>query len=626
MRSRCHLALLGVLVCVLAIGPGRAVAAGPNAVQNLPGCTEHEFPGNDDGSVANVALPFTLDFFGNEYSTVNLNNNGNLTFDNPVSKFTPYDFTVTGEPVIAPLLADVDTRVGSVVTYGTATVNGHTAFCVNWVDVGYFADHVDKTNSFQLLLIDEGPNPGDFVIRMNYDRIAWETGDASNGQGGFGGVSAAAGLSSGDGDPDHFFVFAGSFVNGALLDGGPDALVAGTLDAGGQLGRYDFAVVNAPPTGATLTGLVHAPGGAALGDAPVEICRLPSGPCIARFSNSLGRYRALNLPAGEYEVIGRAPASGPAYGQATAGPVTVSGLSTFTQDVTLAPAPGAPPPGTEITHIGESEDGVPTAYWQEPLTLSTEGCVGATVSYEVVVEGQVVRSGTLAASPPGSGFYSGVVPALYPIHGDAQVSITIDCPSSPDSTIDFGLYIDPSGRVVNAATGAPIAGAEVVLLRSSDPAGPFTQVPSGSAVMSAANRSNPDVTDASGAFGWDVIAGYYKVLATAAGCQQAETAVLSIPPPVTDLRLGLTCGTASVPPGPPAARPAASAAPPPPAEMKKKRHHRKKHKRCRKHAKKKCGHRKHHARPRFGASPADLRPLEVGDGPLLIPAGEAKRG
>jgi len=599
--------LVVCIVSALVLLPAQALAAGSNAVQSLAGCTDHAIAANDDGSEADVALPFVVNFFGNEFSTVNINNNGNVTFAQARGEYTPYDFRVTGEAIIAPFLADVDTRVGSLVTYGTTTVNGHTAFCVDYVDVGYYDEHADKTNSFQMLLIDEGPTAGDFVIRLNYDRIAWETGDASGGHEGFGGTSAAAGFSSGDGDAAHSLVLPGSFANGALLDGGSSALSAGTSNAGGQLGRYNFPVVNSPPTGATLEGLVKAPGGDPLVDAPVEICGpLPAATCIARFTNNLGRYRALNLGAGQYEVTARAPADGPAYGQASAGPKAVNGLGAFTQDVILKPPPGAPPPGTGITHVGESADGVPTVYWEEPLTLSTEGCIGATVSYKIVLEGAAVSTGGLTEAPAGSGAYSGVVPELYPHLGDGRVVITFDCPSSPGETIEFGIYIDPSGMVVDAGTGAPIAGATVTLLRASAENGPFSAVPSGSAVMSAANRSNPDLTDSEGHFGWDVIAGYYKVVATADSCDSAETGVLSIPPAVTDLRIGLTCAAEGGSPGSGSSQPPVAV---PPSGQQVPRKHRNKHahRRCAKHSKhkkKKCRHkkRKHHRALRLGAN------------------------
>jgi hypothetical protein len=65
--------------------------------------------------------------------------------------------------------------------------------------------------------------------------------------------------------------------------------------------------------------------------------------------------------------------------------------------------------------------------------------------------------------------------------------------------------------------------------------------------MSPRNRRNPDRTDASGAFGWDVIPGYYRVTASHADCSAATSRkpalspLLTIPPAVLDLRLRLRC-------------------------------------------------------------------------------------
>jgi hypothetical protein len=120
----------------------------------------------------------------------------------------------------------------------------------------------------------------------------------------------------------------------------------------------------------------------------------------------------------------------------------------------------------------------------------------------------------------------------------------------------FPIYIDPSG-FIRTVDGSPLPGATVTLLRSDLIAGPFTVVPDGSAVMSPMNRRNPDSSEASGHFGWDVIAGFYKVQVVKPGCHapgqpaqpQVETAVMTIPPPVTNLDIRLDC------PGPAAPRP-----------------------------------------------------------------------
>ncbi|MBE9050198.1 PEP-CTERM sorting domain-containing protein [Nostocales cyanobacterium LEGE 11386] len=209
---------------------------------------------NDDGSTGLVDLGFTADFFGLNFTQLYVNNNGNVTFDFPLSSFTPFDLTSTGQQIIAPFFADVDTRnLGSnEVTYGTGVVDGRNAFGVNWIDVGYFPSAADRLNSFQLVLIDRSDTgAGNFDIEFNYDQIEWETGGASGGTDGLGGNSARVGFSNGTGAPGTFFELAGSAVNGAFLDGGPNSLVSNRLNSTVD-GRYLFTARNGtiiiPPT------------------------------------------------------------------------------------------------------------------------------------------------------------------------------------------------------------------------------------------------------------------------------------------------------------------------------------------------------------------------------------------
>jgi Bacterial Ig-like domain (group 3) len=97
---------------------------------------------------------------------------------------------------------------------------------------------------------------------------------------------------------------------------------------------------------------------------------------------------------------------------------------------------------------------------------------------------------------------------------------------------------------VYAQTGegpVPLPGATVTLKQSFDEAGPFAAVPNESTVMSPANRTNPDTTNADGMFGWDVLAGYYTIEASKSGCDSQTTPALDVPPPVSNLELTLTC-------------------------------------------------------------------------------------
>jgi len=225
-----------------------AGAADAAAIRVNPGFDGTAVPRNDDSFVGPVGLGFSIDFYGVPRSTAFVNNNGNITFDQGLSTFTPFNLTSTARQIIAPFFADVDTRsAGEPVRYGQDTVDGRPAFGVNWIDVDYFSSSTAHTNrnSFQLVLIDRSDiNPGDFDFEFNYDQIQWETGQASGGNSsGRGGSSARAGFSNGTGDPGTAFELAGSAINGAFLDGGPNALISNRLNSNVD-GRYVFRVRN----------------------------------------------------------------------------------------------------------------------------------------------------------------------------------------------------------------------------------------------------------------------------------------------------------------------------------------------------------------------------------------------
>ena len=65
----------------------------------------------------------------------------------------------TSSVVIAPFFADIDTRVGNTVEFGTGTLNGHRVFVVNWPGVGCFDQNDSVTDNFQLILIDRPTVP-----------------------------------------------------------------------------------------------------------------------------------------------------------------------------------------------------------------------------------------------------------------------------------------------------------------------------------------------------------------------------------------------------------------------------------------------------------------------------------
>jgi hypothetical protein len=230
----------------------------------IPGALPNTLATGDDASSGPVALniggPGGVHFLGTTATQLFVNTNGNVTFGAALPSFVENGLQLgVGVPIIAPFFADVDTRAGGQVSYGNLTIGGHNAFVVDWSNVGYFLRNADKTNSFQLALIDRSDTgAGNFDIEFNYDRIGWETGDFNGGNDGLGGVSAAVGYSDGQ---FSFFELAGSLENGAFLDGGRLALASHSQGSSGVLGRYDFhvrggAVAAAPEPGSCVLAAV----------------------------------------------------------------------------------------------------------------------------------------------------------------------------------------------------------------------------------------------------------------------------------------------------------------------------------------------------------------------------------
>ena len=209
-------------------------AAEGQAIRTNAGFNSKVLAANDDLSAPLEPMGFTINFFGKSRSSTYVNNNGNITFDSSLATYTPFGLDSTQREIIAPFFADVDTRnpVSKLVTYGQDTVNGHKAFGANYINVGYYASHADKLNSFQVVLIDRSDSgAGNFDLEFNYAKIQWETGDASGGVGGYGGTPAVVGWSNGTGDPGTSYQLPGSLQSGAFLDGGPYALVRQTVNA-----------------------------------------------------------------------------------------------------------------------------------------------------------------------------------------------------------------------------------------------------------------------------------------------------------------------------------------------------------------------------------------------------------
>ncbi len=185
---------------------------------NTLGPNSGVLPLNDDGFSSLIPLSpvfqSALNFNGQSFTGIYVNNNGNVTFENGLSAYTPSTIGADSSlTIIAPFWADVDTRgaFGGHVYWDFDTVRD--SFIVTWDHVGYFNSHSDKLSTFQLELHDTGG--GNFGITFRYGDINWTTGDASGGSGGFGGTITRAGFSSGNG---LYFELPASGNQGSILD------------------------------------------------------------------------------------------------------------------------------------------------------------------------------------------------------------------------------------------------------------------------------------------------------------------------------------------------------------------------------------------------------------------------
>lgn len=200
------------------------------------------FAGNDDQSVGPVSLGMDLNFFGNTFNSAYVNNNGNITFTQALGTYTPFQITGGSLAMLAPFFADVDTRVGETVKYGTGVINGRNVFGVNWIDVGYFSQRTDLLNSFQLIIVDRSDTgAGNFDFEFNYDSIQWETGNASGGVNGFGGSPARAGWTNGAGTYEEIV---GSGVSSAFIDTNADTGLINNSRLSNTSGQHIYQVRN----------------------------------------------------------------------------------------------------------------------------------------------------------------------------------------------------------------------------------------------------------------------------------------------------------------------------------------------------------------------------------------------
>lgn len=235
-----------LLLVLLALFQSPTTSFAVVLLDNLPGTTTYgdlAMSRGDDNSSNQLSLPFAVNFYGNTYNSFFVNNNGNVSFNTRIGNYTPAPFPISGQPMIAPYWADVDTRGGNVDLTGLgnnvyiSAPNSNTVV-VTWNNVGYYNSHTNQLNNFQLVLENRADTGvGNFDIQFRYEQLQWTTGEVSNG------VHAQAGFDAGNNT--NFFTLPGS-QTASVVD-----LVNTSNVSAAEPGLWSFAVRNGGLPGST---------------------------------------------------------------------------------------------------------------------------------------------------------------------------------------------------------------------------------------------------------------------------------------------------------------------------------------------------------------------------------------
>lgn len=209
-------------------------------------------PANDDGSTELVNPGFTAFINATNCTQTYVDNNGYVTFDNPQGTYTPSAIRSGAfGSISAPFFANVDTRVAGVASRelwqrdaGRVQRLRRQSHPRRGV---WLAAHLQR-------LSDDPDGPLRYECRqlrhpVHYDTIVWESGTPRSAPpGGLCNdptnypncVSALVGYWTSASSND---TLPGSLVHGALVDGGPNAMISHSLNSN-ILGQYNFQMRN----------------------------------------------------------------------------------------------------------------------------------------------------------------------------------------------------------------------------------------------------------------------------------------------------------------------------------------------------------------------------------------------
>ncbi|MCQ6962291.1 alkaline phosphatase family protein [Methanolobus chelungpuianus] len=499
---------------------------------------------SDDGIVSNIDIGFFFNYYGTDYSRLGVANNGLLFSGATTSTYVnePIGQSASAHGFISPYWDDLVTWEGGRVYYQTLGTAPNRIFVVEWVDNQHYSSSTSGI-TFEAILY-EGSNNIRFQYKdVDFGSVYWATSydRPPYNKGG----SATVGIESPDGNGGIQYSYNKQVINPELA-----ILFKFPQYAGTNLYLSAQAPV-AKDRGSNMTYRLyyHNFGDSAAQNA-VLTDSLPSqvefisasgngiySPVSRKITWSLGTIGTMGC--GYETVTVRIPES------VDVGAVLLNHAEISASNIevryddnefeTQTKITGSPLPANvriePVNFIGNTQ----SVYWGTPVTfsyLSCESATGVDITIHVNDGGSDI-TGSMAGGPERWKYTT----TFYPRHGYATVTYQVH--GCENEKIVFNLYIDPAGCVYDVATGQRIEGAAVWLQRP-DGEGGWENVPTGLEPPISQPDINPLITDENGMYQWDVLEGSYRVHVEASGYYPADSIVVSIPPPVTDLHIGLT--------------------------------------------------------------------------------------
>ena len=487
-------------------------------------------PDSDDQYVEQIPVGFFFNFYGNDYSEVSVTNNGIV-----MAGTGDYDNEPIGssgiDNFIAPFWDDIVTwDTAGAVYYQTIGTAPNRIFVVEWYDNQHYYSSTSGI-TFEVILY-EGSNN----IKFQYQDV--DFGDEYYN----GGAEATVGIEGPDGQGLQYS------YNEQVLSPGMAILFTFPAFSGTNM-RLSKAAPVSMDQGNTMTySLYYNNFGCTAADNVTLQDTLPSNVDFVSASDGgvydndtrevtwdIGAVPKFPYWLGSRTVVVTIPDS------VEVGTVIVNTASIATDTLetryddndasasTIVTGSNLPA-GVGIEGIIGGGD-VPSVYFGDPTTFTYE-CADATgVDISIHIDdGGADITGSMTGGPPTWSFTT----TFYPRHGQATVTYTVTGGSCLSPS--FNIYIDPAGYVYDLDTLGRISGATVWLQRP-DGEGGWENVPTAQATMDP--DTNPLTTGADGQYQWDVLAGTYRVHVEAPGYLPADSMSVNIPPPVTDLHVGL---------------------------------------------------------------------------------------